>query len=79
MKIKVIFAWYDLWIGFFYDRKNRWLYVLLIPTIVIVLKFKYKCPKCGKTLLYSDTHTYCSKHYCYDCVRDEEYFDEEYR
>ncbi len=40
MKIKVIFAWYDFWIGFFWDTKKKWLYIFLIPTLGIVLKFK---------------------------------------
>lgn len=39
MKIKFIFAWYDLWIGIYWDRKKRDLYILLIPCFGIVLKF----------------------------------------
>lgn len=39
MKIKLIFAWYDLWVGFFWDRKSRKLYVFLVPTIGIILDF----------------------------------------
>jgi hypothetical protein len=31
MKIKPIFAWYDLWVGVFYDRTKRRLYVFPIP------------------------------------------------
>ena len=26
MKIQFIFAWYDLWIGLFYDKKKNWIY-----------------------------------------------------
>lgn len=40
MKISFIFAWYDLWIGLFYDRKNKWLYIFPVPCIGIVIKFK---------------------------------------
>lgn len=48
MKISFIFAWYDLWVGFFYDKKKNWLYILPIPMVGIILKFKQKppCPKC---------------------------------
>lgn len=43
MKIKSIeriFAWYDLWFGFFWDKKKKWLYFLPLPTIGIIIKFE---------------------------------------
>ena len=33
MKIRPIFAWYDLWIGVFVDTKNRRIYIFPIPCI----------------------------------------------
>jgi hypothetical protein len=30
MRITLIFAWYDLWIGAYYDRERRALY-LMVP------------------------------------------------
>jgi hypothetical protein len=42
MKIKVFFAWYDLWIGAYWDRKERVLYVCPLPTIAIAVKFTEK-------------------------------------
>ena len=41
MTIKPVFAWYDLWIGAFWDRKARKLY-LMIPMVGIVIQFKAK-------------------------------------
>ena len=34
-KIKIFFAWYDFWVGVFYDRKKQTLYVCPVPTLVI--------------------------------------------
>ena len=38
MKLGISFKWYDLWIGAYYDRINRVLYVCPLPTIAIVVK-----------------------------------------
>src|SRR5215467_5853069 len=40
-KIKPIFAWYDLWIGVYYDQKGRKLYILPLPSIGIVIEFPF--------------------------------------
>jgi energy-converting hydrogenase Eha subunit G len=49
MKIQFIFAWYDLWVGAFWDKKKRWLYILLIPMCGIILKFGQKKGQNEKT------------------------------
>ena len=39
MTISPIFAWYDLWIGAYWDRKAHRLYVLPLPCIGFVISF----------------------------------------
>lgn len=40
MRVRPIFAWYDMWIGAFWDRQKRRLYVLPLPCLGFVLEFK---------------------------------------
>lgn len=40
MRIKPLFKWYDLWVGFFYDRDFKRLYILPLPTLGICIHFK---------------------------------------
>lgn len=40
MTIRPIFAWFDLWVGAFWDRKSRQLYIFPIPCVGVVLKFR---------------------------------------
>lgn len=35
MKISVFFAWYDMWIGAYWDKSKRILYICPIPCVVI--------------------------------------------
>lgn len=39
MTIKPLFAWYDLWVGAFWDRKQRKLYILPLPMVGVVITF----------------------------------------
>ena len=40
VKIKIFFAWYDFWVGFYYDRKKKTLYICSIPCIVLSIKMQ---------------------------------------
>lgn len=46
MKIKPLFAWYDLWVGAFWDKAKRKLYVLPLPCLGLVFEMG-DCQRCG--------------------------------
>jgi hypothetical protein len=35
IKVQLFFAWYDFWIGWFWDKKKKTLYICLLPCIVL--------------------------------------------
>lgn len=39
MGVKPVFAWYDFWVGMFYDRFKRRLYIFPLPMLGIVIQF----------------------------------------
>jgi hypothetical protein len=40
MKVRFQFAWYDLWIGAYWDRKQRVLFVCPLPMLLVELSFR---------------------------------------
>jgi hypothetical protein len=40
MRIKPFFAWYDCWVGAFFDRKNRNLCLCPLPRCCLRISFK---------------------------------------
>lgn len=39
MGIKFIFAWYDFWVGLYWDRCSHTLYFMPIPMVGICIRF----------------------------------------
>ncbi len=54
MRVSLIFAWYDLWIGFFWDKKKRCLYFFPIPILGIIFKFNKPMKQELKTKMAMD-------------------------
>ena len=42
MKFKIIFAWYDLWVGVFIDTKKKWVYIFPLPMVGLIIKLPQK-------------------------------------
>lgn len=40
MSVRFIFAWYDLWVGAYWDRKAKALYILPFPCVGIVVSLR---------------------------------------
>ncbi|MFA4971979.1 MAG: hypothetical protein WC683_05150 [bacterium] len=38
MKIRFFFAWFDLWVGAYWDSKKRILYLCPLPCCVVALE-----------------------------------------
>ena len=47
MRILVYFAWYDFWVGLYWSKSSRCLYVCLLPMLPIAIQFKL-APREGK-------------------------------
>lgn len=61
MTIKPFFAWYDLWIGGYYDRKKRVWYVLLLPMLGFKITLATRCVRCREAVEQwdeGDAHVY---------------------
>ena len=41
-RIKISFAWYDIWVGLFIDTKKKKLYLCLVPTLLITIDLTSK-------------------------------------
>ena len=40
MKFKLFWAWFDFWVGFYYDRRKSILYICPLPTVVIAISLR---------------------------------------
>jgi hypothetical protein len=51
--MKLIFAWYDFWIGAYFDRASKRLYVFPVPMVGIVIDFTklHRKPRADRAIL----------------------------
>ena len=83
MRFKVFFAWYNFWVGIYYDRKRRILYINPLPTLVFsfasdknvwneeMKRWELEYPRtCVKECRYSDKCV--AYHEGYFCIYNRE-------
>lgn len=73
LQVKMMFAWFDIWLGAYIDTKERAIYVCIIPMLPIKISIEtyLVCESCGGEmhkaahntgdgwLLFMECDTYC--------------------
>jgi hypothetical protein len=47
VRLRVFFRWYDFWIGAFYDRRDKILYICPVPMFGVAIWLPIECEICG--------------------------------
>jgi len=65
MSVRVLFAWYDFWLGWYWDRAGRVLYVCPFPMLVVRIGLCARCEentKGWRPLCTKGWRPLCEKH-----------------
>lgn len=47
MKTRILVAWFDFWVGIFWDRRKRRLYIFPIPMVGVVVQWPRQIAPAG--------------------------------
>jgi hypothetical protein len=71
MKFKFLFAWYDFWVGLFWDAKKCRLYIFPVPMLGCYLDFAKPLQRAQRPLVLPEEVNRCPHgtlvHHCPDC------------
>ena len=64
-RISLFFAWYDFWVGIYWDHKRRMLYILPVPMFGIRIDLSPRvekfCVACFETMVVRETRLTCPR------------------
>jgi hypothetical protein len=70
LKFQFIFVWFDLWVGFFFDRKKKCIYILPLPMLGIRFMFSGNyCEDCKEPIASDDMVNHYSCRNCHRKIR----------
>lgn len=69
-KVSLLFKWYDLWIGIFWDKKTHTFYIFPIPMFGIAIFFGGHCKWCNKSKKKIDMYTKLNGGHCKQCEKN---------
>lgn len=56
LRLRPMFAWYDLWVGVFIDRAKRRAYVFPLPCLGVVVDWSPRCICTNNRLTTCEAH-----------------------
>ncbi len=67
VSVRLFFAWWDAWVGAYWDRRQRRLYICPIPMLGVVVQFrrpkrKRQCRRCAHLTAWHQQPRLCEAH-----------------